>query len=40
VLRGGERNHGQGPNADVAKPLEKFGETLIFFRVADDEGLL
>lgn len=40
VLRGGERNHRQRTNADIAETLEKIGETVIFFGVADDKRLL
>jgi hypothetical protein len=40
ALRGGERNHGQRANADIAETLEKIGETMIFFGVADDKRLL
>jgi hypothetical protein len=40
TLRGSERNHSQRANADLAKPLEKIRESVIFFRVADDKRLL
>jgi hypothetical protein len=40
ALRGGERNHRQRTNADFAETLEKIGETVIFFGVADDKRLL
>jgi hypothetical protein len=40
ALRGGERNHRQRTNADIAETLEKIGEAVIFFGVADDKRLL
>ena len=40
ALGGGERDHGQGTNADFAEALKEIGEASVFFRVGDNKRLL